>query len=111
MSCFRDEAAEEAAAELLLWHLQFDANFQKDQCDGATISRYQLEGMFGLLRSFRSLLLMAGAARGAGGGGPTFHFYPGRICNSYIEGRFSIFGVHLGMPRWTARGSRTTGER
>jgi len=96
-------AAEAAAGKLLLWHLQFDPDFQRDSCFGACFTRYQLEGLFGLLRSFRRLLTMAESARSSWEkhNHCTALFYLfrikfGRLSNSYIEGRFSIFRCSVG---------------
>jgi len=96
-------AAEAAAGELLIWHLQFDSNFERDACFGACFTRYQLEGLFGMLRTFRRLLTRAQSARQAweAHNRCTAPFYLfsikfGRLGNSYIEGRFSIFRCSVG---------------
>ena len=97
------EAAESAAGELLVWHLQFDPDLSRDACFGTCFTRYQLEGLFGMLRSFRRLLTMARTARQSWEAhnqctAPYFLFGIkfGRLCNSYIEGRFSIFRCSVG---------------
>jgi len=88
------EAAEAAAAELLLWHLQFDPRMTGNDCFGACISRLQIQHIFGILRIFRRLLTQAEAM----GENSKFNFNIkfGRLCNSYVEGRFSIFRTAVG---------------
>ena len=88
--------AEKAATQLLLWHLHLDINFTGDRCSGAVVSKYQLEGMFGLLRTMRRFMTMGENARNEDGTGPQFDFWPGRECNSYVESRFSVFRNGLG---------------
>ena len=98
------ERAEKAAGELLVWHLQFNPDLTSDHCFGACLTRYQLEGLFGLLRSFRRLLNMADTARASwkeanNGCDPPYYLFTlrfGRLSNSYIEGRFSIFRCAVG---------------
>ena len=97
------EKAEAAAGELLRWHMEFNADFERDSCFGACITRYQLEGLFGLLRSFRHLLTVSEQARTSWEqhNHCTAPFYLfrikfGRLSNSYIEGRFSIFRCSVG---------------
>ncbi|HHZ95782.1 MAG TPA: hypothetical protein EYN67_09545 [Flavobacteriales bacterium] len=90
-------AAEEAFQEFLECHLQFNPDFTRDVCDGAIVSRYQIEAIAGLLRTFRNLLKMADEVNAETvEGGPQLRFRPGRLCNSYLEGRFSIFRCAAG---------------
>ena len=91
------EKAEKAFKQLLEWHLLFNNDFIKDQCNGAVVSRYQIEAMAGLLRHFRKLLTLAAAVNNeTGTGGPKIRFKWGRLCNSYLEGRFSVFRCAVG---------------
>ena len=83
--------AEEAIYKLLHWHISFNPTFVAKRCDGATISQYQLEGLFGLIKMMRRTYNQFEYLNNKYSNLPKLSFKPGRLCNSYIEGRFSIF--------------------
>ena len=88
-------AAEAAAGKLVAWHVLYNPTLKSDG-KGAVISKYQIEGLCGLLRFMRTCFNTCEAANAADPGGLHLCFLPGRLGNSWTEGRFSIFRCGAG---------------
>ena len=80
--------AKKAFNRLLVWHMHFNPDLKRELIGGAANSRFQLEGIAGILDVLQDLL-SATITISELTGFPAPKIKPGRLCNSYIESIFS----------------------